>query len=137
MLSINKGYCEMFILMLLVYKGFLPPLLSVLPPGQNRILPGGQKRILPGGQKRILPGGQKQKQGGQKIFSRPSGAILPPLIFFLPPLIFFSAPAKINPAHATAFLYSHYLESIGKHNNSFKCCLFWHMITSLQLHFFS
>ena len=73
--------------MLLVYEGFLPPILSVLPPGQNR----------------ILPGGQKQKQWGQKIFSRPSGAILPPLIFFLPPLNFFSAPAKINPAHATVY----------------------------------
>jgi hypothetical protein len=58
----------MFVLMLLVYKGFLPPLVSVLPPGQNR----------------ILPGGQKQKQGGAENISRPSGAILPPLIFFLP-----------------------------------------------------
>jgi hypothetical protein len=41
----------MFLLMLSVYKDFLPPLLSCLPPGHNR----------------ILPGGQKQKQGGQKI----------------------------------------------------------------------
>ena len=78
-----------------------PPLLSGLPRGQNRILQGGQKWILPGGQNRILPGGQKRKQEGQKNFSRPSGASLPPLIFFLPPLKCISAPAKINPAHAT------------------------------------
>ena len=42
-------------------------------------------------------GGQKQKQGGQKHFSRPSGAILPPLKKF-------SAPAKINSPHATELI---------------------------------
>ena len=73
----------MFVLMLLVYKGFLPPLLSVLPQGQNQILPRGQK-----------------------IFSSPLAAILPPMIYFLPPLKMFSAPAKINPAHATAYSYN-------------------------------
>ena len=83
-----------------------------LPPRSCQFCPGGriefcrgQKWILPGGQNRILPGGQKRKQGGQKFFSRPSGASLAPLIFFLPPLKCISAPAKINPAHATVFLW--------------------------------
>ena len=38
--------------------------------------------------------GAEKKQGGQKFFSRPSCASLPPLKKI-------SAPAKINPAHAT------------------------------------
>ena len=37
----------MFVLMLLVYKGFLPPLLYVLPQGQNRILPPLKKNSAP------------------------------------------------------------------------------------------
>ena len=36
----------MFVLMLLVYKGFLPPLFYVLPQGQNRILPGGGRNLF-------------------------------------------------------------------------------------------
>ena len=75
--------------MLLVYKGFLPPPLVCSAPGAES----------------NSAGGAETKTGGQNNFSRPSGAILPPLIFFLPPLNFFSAPAKKNPAHATDFLY--------------------------------
>ena len=76
----------MFVLMLLGYKGFLPPLLSVLPQGQNRILPGGAEN-----------------------FFAPSGAILLPLKMF-------SAPAKINPAHATGFRYLLYEQIVFYEN---------------------
>ena len=63
----------MFILMLLVYKGFLPPPLVCSAPGAESNSAGGA---------------ETKTGGAEKIFA-PFGRNSAPLIFFLPPPKFF------------------------------------------------
>jgi hypothetical protein len=68
----------MFILMLLVYEGFLPPLVC------------------------SAPGAESNSAGGAETKTRRAENFLRALRARFCPPDFFSAPAKINPAHATA-----------------------------------